>query len=1034
MKKVILLYISILVIPFIVNAQENLTISGFVANVEGETLPGVTITVKGKALFAETDMNGGFTLKGLSKDDVLEVSYVGYKTQAVVVTKTESNLKITLNQSWLELSEVVVTGYSKQERRDITGSVATVRPADIITGGQSIDQLLQGQAAGVYMTTSSGALGAANQMTIRGISSIIGDNNPLYVVDGIPIYGTSRAENLTSTSGGSIPAVSMGGVSVSSSIANNHVLKYSFEKNPLASLNPEDIESIEILKDAFATAIYGSRGSAGVILITTKKGYTEKTKVNVNCSYQFGNPVEKLNLLDGKEYNLVYSMYYPNTPFLEENNTDWLDAVTRTSSSYNFSTSVSGGTNNTHYFISALYNKTNSYIINNDMNRYAARINLDSRLNQYFTIGTNLTISQLNNNAIAAPTIFALAAKKAPNLPIYRENSDKYFYGKGTNPYGNPEVYNPVAMAYNNDEGIKDTRLTGNIYVEVKPTKWLTWRTNFGTDIYDTESSVRKADVPLTEVTSKDQAHETVNMNRRYVINNTLNLTKEWGKHFVQGVVGQSYEYSKQYMNSIRGAGFFSSSLKGVGAAQNKSVVASGKVEYALFSAFTRLNYQYKRKYMLGVTYRLDGSSRYDRDNRFLSTPSFSLGWRLGNERFIKDNLKWIDELKLRSSVGWSSRDANYGYYGAQAIYSLVKGTSFSGKSYLEMSQPGNSNLDWEKTITYDIGLDATILNRRVDFNLDYYYKKTTDMLFPSDLPAYTGYSKQEQNIGDMENQGFEMRLTSRNITEGNLQWLTTLTISRNTNKILKLDFEGNQLDQLNSSYKYYAVGYPAAQFYLYKWEGIDKETGNPLWRYKDGTLSTTPPQVNSKEASENKFISGAATPDFYGGFSNTLLYKGIELSCMFTFSHGGKMINNTKAQLLTYSTSDANNLDKDILKYWQMQGHYTGMPKLRNNSVVGSYDYTTSSTTTRFLEDNSYLRLKTLELSYSLPQSLLRKSKLFNQVKFYIVGTNLLTFTKYSGLDPEVNAFGSSATASGYDNLTMPQERAFQFGVKVGF
>lgn len=1016
------------------NAQGNLTISGVVTDAEGDTLPGVTIFVKGRAIFKETDIEGRFTLKELHKGDILEVSYIGYKTQELVVTTTESNLKITMIQSWLELSEVVVTGYSKQERRDITGSVATVRPTEIASSGRSIDQLLQGQAAGVYMTTSSGALGAANQMTIRGISSIIGDNNPLYVIDGIPIYGTSRVENLTSTSGGAIPAASMGGVSVSNSIANNNALKYSFEKNPLASLNSEDIESIEILKDAFATAIYGSRGSAGVILITTKKGSAEQTKVSVNCNYQFGNPVEKLDLLNGKEYNLVYSMYYPTTPFIEKHNTDWMDAVMRTSSSYNFSTSVSGGTAKTHYFISALHNKTNSYIINNDMSKSAARINLDSKLNQYFTIGTNFTVSQMNNNAIAAPTIFALAAKKAPNLPIYKKDSDKYFYGKGTNPYGNPEAYNPVAMAYNNDEGIKDTRLTGNVYLEVKPTEWLTWRTDFGTDIYDSQSSVRKADVPLTEVIAKDQAQESVSMNRRYVINNTLNMTKEWGKHFVQGVVGQSYEYSKQYLNSIRGSKFFSSNLKGVGAAQNKSVITSGEVEYALFSAFTRLNYQYKRKYMLGVTYRLDGSSRYDRNNRYLSTPSFSLGWRLGNEKFIKDNLKWVDELKIRSSVGWSSRDANYGYYGAQAIYSLVKGTSFSGKPYLEMSQPGNSDLDWEKTITYDIGLDATIFDRRIDINLDYYYKKTTDMLFPSDLPAYTGYSKQDQNIGDMENQGFEMRLTSRNITEGDFQWLTTLNVSRNANKILKLDFEGNQLDQLNSSYKYYAVGHPAAQFYLYKWEGIDAETGNPLWRYKDGTISSTPPQVNSKDASDNKFISGSATPDFYGGFSNTFLYKGIELNCMFTFSHGGKMINNTKAQLLTYSTSDANNLDKDILKYWQMLGHNTGMPRLRNNSVIGSHDYTTSSTTTRFLEDNSYLRLKTVELAYALPQRLLSRSKLFKQVKFYVIGTNLLTFTKYSGLDPEVNAFGSSATASGYDNLTMPQERAFQFGVRVGF
>lgn len=1032
MKKIILLCVNILLFSINLKAQEKFSISGIVKDTDGDALYGVIIRQKEKALLAETNIEGRFTLKGLYEGDIFEVCYVGYKTQYLVANNKEKELSIEMELAFSDLAEIIVTGYSKQERRDITGSVVTIRPAEITAGRSSIDGLLQGKAAGVYMSTSSGALGSANQLTIRGVSSILGDNNPLYVIDGVPIYGTNRVENLTSTSGGRIPGVAIGGVSVGSSIANNNSLNYSFEKNPLSSLNPEDIASIEILKDAFATAIYGSRGSAGVILITTKKGSLGETKVNVNCSYGFGEPVAKLNLLSGKEYNLIYSNYYPTTPFKSEYNTDWMDAVTRKSSSYSFSTSVSSGTEKTNYFVSLSYNKTNSYIINNDMDRYAARVNLDTKLSKYFSIGTNFMLAQLDNNALSAPTVFAIAAKKAPNLPIYKEDGD-YFYGKGSNPYGNSEAYNPVAMAYNNEEGIKDTRLTGDIYLEIHPTEWLLWKTDLGTDIYDSKSVIRKGDVPLSDVVTKDQAQETVALNRRYVISNTLNATKILGKHFLQGIIGQSYEYSKQYVNSVRGYNFFSPYLRGVGAAQNTSVSRAGEVESALFSAFARLNYQYNRKYMLGFSYRLDGSSRYDRDNQYLNTPSFSLGWRLGNEQFMK-KLGWIDELKLRSSIGWSSKDANYGYYGTQAVYKLVDGISFAGKPYLSMSQPGNSGLGWEKTITYDVGLDAELFNSKLNLNIDYYYKKTTDMLFASDLPAYTGYSKQQQNIGDMQNQGIELSFTSYNISEGDFQWLTTLTLSRNTNKILKLDFKGNQLDQLNSSYKYYAVGYPAAQFYLYQWEGVDPKTGNPLWRYKDGTISANPPQVNSNDASENKFISGSAAPNFYGGFSNTFVYKGIELNCRFVFSSGGKMINNTKAQLLTYSTPDANNLDKDILKYWEIEGHRTGMPKLRNNSLVGNTDYSTSSTTTRFLEDNSFLRLKTLELVYSLPQNILKKSAFLRQVKFYIVATNLLTFTKYSGLDPEVNAFGSSVTSAGYDNLTMPQEKSFQFGVKVEF
>ena len=1029
MKKIIALF-CLIAISVVLHGQVKMTISGTVKDGEGKAIPGTHVQVKGTNVGTETNIDGCFTIQ-IHKGGTLKFTFIGYKSVEIPINKPD-HVDVILEEDKMALMELVFTGYSTQERRDITGSVTTVRPAEV-TNALSIDKMLAGQAAGVYMSTSSGALGAANVLTIRGISTIMGDNNPLYVIDGVPIYGTSRENNLTSTSGGSIPAIAMGGTNVSSSITNNPALTYSFEKNPLTSLNPDDIESIEILKDAFATAIYGSRGAAGVILITTKKGLRDRTKIDVSFSTSIENPMGKLNLLNGDEYNLVYSMYYPNTPFASQYNTDWIDAVTRTAISTNTSASVSGGTEKTNYFVSASLSSNQSYIINNDLQRFSVRVNLDSKLNKITTIGTNISLSQVDNNALQAQTIYALAAKKAPNLPIYKDDGD-YFYGQGTNPYGYAEAYNPVATAYENKMNSLDNRVTGNIFIELKPTRWMTLRSDIGTDMYNTKTAVRKSDVPLSEVVSKNQAQETVSMSSKFVVNNTLNINKEFGRHFIQGIVGQSYETSKIYSNSISGRNFFSQYLVGVGSAQTKSVSGGGEIKSALLSGFARLNYQFMRKYMAGLTYRIDGSSKYNRDNRYINTPSVSLGWRLSEEKFIKDNVKWIDDLKLRGSVGWSSKDANSDYYGAQAEYSLITGANYGGYSYLNMSQPGNTNLGWEKTVTYDVGLDATFLDRKIDMTLDYYYKKTTDMLFSSNVPAYTGYTKQDQNIGDMSNSGVELRLTSYNVSGKDFQWLTTLTFSRNTNKILKLNFEGNQIDELNSSFKYYAVGYPAAQFYLYKWNGVNPENGNPLWIYKDGTVSETAPAADNKNSVQNKFIMGDATPDFYGGLSNSLIYKGLELNFLFTFSYGGQMINNTKAQLMTYSTKDANNLDKDILKLWQIYGHNTGVPKLKNSSITGSYDYTASSTTTRFLEDNSYMRLKTLELAYSLPEVLLQKSKIFKQVRIYAIATNLLTFTKYSGIDPEVSAFGSSATSSGYDNLTMPQTRAFQFGIKLGF
>lgn len=1029
MKKIITL-ICLLAVTAFSFAQERIKVSGNVKETDGSTIAGVYVVVKGTNRAVSTDLDGNYTIEA-DKKATLQFSLIGYSSQEISVN-SRSTINVVLLPNMMQLAEVVTIGYSKQERRDITGSVSTIRPSDF-KSAMTVDKLLAGQASGVLVSGSSGALGAANLLTIRGISSIMGDNNPLYVIDGVPVYGTNRDNNMTSTSGGSIPAYSFSGTNVSSSITNNPELQYGFEKNPLTSLNPDDIESIEILKDAFATAIYGSRGSAGVILITTKKGTREKTKVNVTYSMSLDNPLGKLKLLNGEEYNMIYSMYYPNSPFTSKYNTDWIDQVTRQAVSNNLSASVTGGTEKTNYFVSASMSENQSYIINNDLSRYSVRVNLDSKLNKITTIGTNMSISQVDNNALSAPTIYALAAKKAPNLPVYGKDG-KYFYGQGTNPYGYPQAYNPVASALENSESSIDSRVVGNIFLELKPTDWLTLRSELGTDIYNVRSSIRKAKVPLSEVVAQNQAQETINMNSRFVINNTLNITKEFKNHFLQGIVGQSYETTNSYSNSIVGYNFFSPYLVGVGAAQSKSVVAGGEQKTALFSAFTRLNYQYKRKYMAGITYRIDGSSRYNRDNRYLGTPSVSLGWRLGEENFIKNNAKWIDEFKLRGSVGWSSKDANSDYYGSQAVYSLITSTNYAGSSFLSMSQPGNSDLGWERTITYDAGLDATLFDRKVDLTLDYYYKKTTDMLFPSNVPAYTGYSKQDQNIGDMSNQGVELRVNSYNISTNDFQWMTTLTLSRNTNKILRLSFEGDQIDQMNSSFKYYAVGYPVGQFYLHKWVGVDPKTGNPLWQYKDGTIKDVAPASDTKTSNNNKFVCGVATPNFYGGLNNSLIYNGFEFNFLFTFSQGGKMINNTKAQLMTYSTSDANNLDVDILKFWQIYGHNTGVPKLKNGSLTGNYDYTASSTTTRFLEDNSFIRLKNVELAYNVPEKMLLKTKLFTQVRVFVSASNLFTLTKYSGIDPEVSAFGSSAVSAGYDNLTMPQTRSYMFGLRLGF
>lgn len=1038
MRKLFLSCIMLLMSVAVFAQAKNVTITGTVIDENKLPLPGVAVVMPGTSIGTSTDGGGKYSL-AVPESAELSFSMIGYVKQNIKVAG-KSVIDVVLKESKQDIAEIVVTGYSRQERRDITGSVSSIKMPEHKTFS-SVDQMLAGQAPGVFMSKSSGALGAANILTIRGTSSIMGNNNPLYVVDGVPIYSTDRESNTVSTTGSSSPATSFSSGTIGGgSMSYNSNMKYDFEKNPLETLNPDDIESIEILKDAFATAIYGSRGAAGVILITTKKGSRDRTKVDVSYSFSIDNPLGQLDLLNGEEYSMIYNKYYKTDKYgLEKANTNWLDQITRTAYGHALTGSVSGGTEKTNYFVSVSMNDNDSYIINNDMKRYSARLNIDSKLSKMTTLGANVSLTQLDNNALSAPAAYYQAVVKAPNLPVYNDDRT-YFYGSGRNPIGYGEAYNPMAYLLENKEGVSDSRIVGNMFLEVRPLDWLTLRTELGTDIYNSLTSVRKAPVPayVPYVVNQNMATEDTKLRNRFVINNTVNINKVFGDHFIQAIIGQSYETSNEYSSKIEGRDFISPDLVGVGAAKTKTVYGAGKQQWALFSVFGRANYQYKRRYMAGVTYRIDGSSRYNKKNRYLGTPSVSLAWRLSEESFIQDNADWIDDIKLRGSLGWSSMDSNNGYYGAQATY-VLSTLSYGGNNYMVMNKPGNEGLNWEKTRTYDLGLDVSLWKKRLEVTLDYYYKKTTDMLFPSQMPSYTGYSTENQNIGDKYVHGIELRIVSMNIMNKNFSWMTTLNLSKSADKITKLDFKGQQLDinSLNSGAKYYAVGHPSGMFFLNQWEGINPLNGNPQWRLSDGTITEVPPASMTKQSyTDNKFISGVGYPSLFGGMTNTFLYKGFELNVLFTFSVGGKMINETKANLYTYSTEQrANNLSKDMLNYWEVPNQNTDVPRLDHKSIVSGKDYAVSSNTTRFLEDNSYLRLKSMEVAYNVPADLLfAKTGFIRNARIFVAATNLFTVTNYSGIDPEVSAFGSSALSAGYDNITMPQSRSFQFGIRLGF
>jgi len=997
------------------------------AQEDKEPIFGATVMVKGTSNGVSSEVDGSFIIS-VNIGDVLIISSIGFETFEHTIT-SDKPLTVSLENSLESLAEVTIVGYGVQEKRDLTGSISAIKGADLDKTALSFDNALSGKLSGVQVISSSGVPGGATAITIRGISSLnANSNNPLIVIDGMPVYGSDRQNNTTAFERTSVPFSGFGGTYVASTLEN----KSEFERNPLAMLNPNDIESIEVLKDAYATAIYGSRGAAGVILVTTKSGNSGKAIINVNYATTFSEIIAKPEVLSAREYSDFYNIQSGgnNFPLLDE--TNWLDESLRTAITNTMNVSMSAGTDKMKYFFSGSYLNQEAYIVNQNYEKYNMRLNMEYNLSDKVKFGTNFSINFSDNNALNAPSIYRNAVLKGPNVA---SNTDlgNYYFGYSPNPAG--LVDNPLAQAYSDINYVKDSRTIANLFLEYKPFSWLTLKTEGGIDNFNSEAYSRLISRP--DIIGGN-ATQVTGQNRKFVVNNTATITKVFSNiHALNSVIGQSFETSRELSTSIWGRDFNSDEVLAINQAGAKGVGNTRLGEWALFSVFGRLNYQYNHKYLAGVTYRIDGSSRFNKNNRYIGFPSFSVGWRASEESFLQ-HVNAIDELKFRASVGYTGIDGSSGYYGNQGQYTLQpNGLEYGGVQILQVSQPNNPNLKWERTRTLDLGMDVSLWEDRVELKVDYYHKKITNLLYSSAVPWYLGYAIQQQNIGDMENKGIELELGADLVNTANFGWSTQFNISRNTNKILKLNFEGSDATGAELGYKYFAEGQPAGQFFLYDWAGVNPLTGNPLWNYPDGTQSETPPATLSNPAQYRKPM-GDALPDFYGGLTNTLRYKNWKLDFFFTFSSGNQLYNGTKALLMTYSTAEAHNLSPDILDYWKIIGHQTEVPQLDNASLVSSgfgraTDYTVGRDSDRFLEDASYIRLKNISLSYEVPKKWLSKN-LINSLNVYIQANNMLTFTNYSGLDPEVSAFGSSALLSGYDELTMPQSKSYSIGINVGF
>jgi TonB-dependent starch-binding outer membrane protein SusC len=953
-------------------------IQGKVVDATGEPIPGVTVVLKGTTIGAVTDISGLYSFEvNVSDNSILVFSYVGMKPKEVAING-QNQIDVTLEDDVLGLDEVIVVGYGSQQKKDVTGSVEVINSKKMEgRPNTQFGDLIQGKAAGVELVSNSGKPSQGFNLRIRGTNSINASSEPLYVVDGVPTSDTR-------------------------------------------ALNPSDIESISILKDASSAAIYGAQGANGVVLITTKKGKTERPVVSLDAYYGFSQVWNTLPVLNGEQYRDLMTEMGLTTDWTKYNkNTDWQNEVFQNGASQNYQISFSGAKENTSYYVSAGWVQQKGAVRSSEMDRMNFKVNLDQKITNWFSVGTRVAYTDYNDVDITDNTNVnkggvLLGTLTTPSvIGIY--NEDGTFT---SNPFQDWE--NPIASTDGSDRGYNSKRLLANVFAKIDFTKDLSFKSNYGIDhsngIYDYFLDPYRTSYGRA---LQGTATSTTDRTSFFIFDNTVNFNKKIAEHSIEILAGSVIQKYLWENTSITTQNFSGDGVKTVNGGSTITSATATKSEKANSSFIGRLNYGYADKYLLTANFRIDGSSVFGPDKRWGFFPSFSLGWRISKESFM-ENLTFISDLKLRAGWGVVGNDnidayAYLGTVGTGANYPI--GGETQPGTYPASIQ--NNSLKWEESKQTNVGIDAAFLNGRLKFTADAYYKKTSDLLLNAPLPKSTGFDSGIQNIGELENKGLEFSVGSVNV-DGEIKWTTDFNISFNRNKVTNLidqEIYAGDVASRGSSVKV-IEGKPLGSLFGYVWGGVDPETGNAYYIGADGASTFSP------TADDRTFI-GDANPDFLYGMTNTVSYKGIGLSVFLQGSQGNDLLNATRIE--TEGMTDAKNQSTAVLNRWRNAGDQTNIPKI-------SYGNTDNSRiSTRFVEDGSYLRIKTVSLSYSLPEKIISRVKL-QGVTVYATGENLFTFTDYSGFDPEVNAFGSSNTARGVDFGTYPQTRNLIFGLNVKF
>ncbi|RYJ41025.1 TonB-dependent receptor, plug [Flavobacterium anhuiense] len=1003
--------------------------------ITNQPIIGASVTIKGTTHGVVTDAEGKFYFQtGQKFPYTLIVSYIGYKKLEIIVEKNP--VIINLKEERQELDELVVVGYGTQKRKDITGSVASVPKANLSQVTSSADNLLRGAVAGVVVTQSSGRPGASSSVRIRGGNSITAGNEPLYVVDGILIYN----DNSNSSAG-----VTYAGASV----------------NVLSTINPADIESIEVLKDASATAIYGSRGANGVVIITTKKG----TKGQDNISYQgyfgFQNISKKLKLMNASEWaslrNDVQASIGQAPSFSPaqiealktSGNYDWQSAAFVTAAPVqNHNLSFSGGDEKSRYAISAGYFDQDGIVLGSDFRRISLRANYERNYSQKFKFGVNANYTNSIANGVGTngganagrnPNPLVSVVLTAPVVPI--KNADGS-YNVTNNPYAtsvNGYVPNPINDLENTTNETKLNRILTSLFGEYKFNKELTAKVAVSGDVLNTKQNYYAPSNTTTGAGTKGLASIGERLVSSVLNENTLTYNTTFGQdHKFSALGGYTLQYTKgEVVNA--GAQTFVNDANTYNALQDGVAVKpySEAYESVLKSWLARVNYSYKGKYNFTLSGRADGSSRFGSESLWGYFPSAGFSWNITDEEFA-NNIKGVTEAKLRITAGTTGNQEIGNYLPLASMGSV--NYSFGGTLYtgLAPTRLANPDLKWEKTNQYNVGLDLSLLDRRINFVFDVYYKKTKDLLINVPVPLSSGYATVLQNIGGVENKGFEVGVTTENIKTENFAWNSNIVFSLNRNKVTEI---GNGVDQffpvvpngslLQQQPVTVKVGLPLGTFWGYRTNGIfhtQEEVNtqpkiNSLANTKVGDRKYVDTNGDGVITALDKGNLGTSQPKFVGSFSNTVSYNDFDLNFSFQGAYGGKIFNalNQQLEISTLGTNAAATLNDR----WTPTNPSNEIPRA-SSSPLGIVSE-------RYVEDASFLRLKLITLGYTLPKSVSKKLGT-KSVKIYVSAENLITWTKYTGYDPEVSSYEQNNLYPGIDFGSYPNSKTFISGLNVTF